>query len=164
VVAVRAERAPGRQPALRVQARLPDALRAHAAQEAEALSDGPLGLLGDFNVAPTDADVWDPAVFDGGTHVSVAERAALEALRTGVGRDGLTDLLPRASIDPDDARHPWTFWEMRMLGFQKRRGMRLDLALVNTALAARVTDAWVDRDARRGEAPSDHAPLVLDLD
>jgi exodeoxyribonuclease-3 len=130
----------------------------------EALSDGPLGLLGDFNVAPTDADVWDPAVFDGGTHVSVAERAALEALRSGVGRDGLTDLLPRASADPDDARHPWTFWEMRMLGFQKRRGMRLDLALVNPALAARVTDAWVDRDARRGEAPSDHAPLVLDLD
>ena len=141
-----------------------DAVRAHAAQEAQALSGGPLGLLGDFNVAPTDADVWDPAVFDGGTHVSVAERAALEALRTGVGRDGLTDLLPRASADPDDARHPWTFWEMRMLGFQKRRGMRLDLALVNPALGARVTDAWVDRDARRGEAPSDHAPLVLDLD
>ena len=113
---------------------------------------------------PTDADVWDPAVFNGGTHVSVAERAALEALRTGVGRDGLTDLLPRASADSGDARHPWTFWEMRMLGFQKRRGMRLDLALVNPALAARVTDAWVDRDARRGEAPSDHAPLVLDLE
>jgi exodeoxyribonuclease-3 len=108
--------------------------------------------------------VWDPAVFDGGTHVSVAERAALEALRTGVSGDGLTDLLPRASADPEDVRHPWTFWEMRMLGFQKRRGMRLDLALVNPALAARVTDAWVDRDARRGEAPSDHAPLVLDLD
>jgi exodeoxyribonuclease III len=141
-----------------------DAMRAHAAQEAQALSEGPLGLLGDFNVAPTDADVWDPAVFDGGTHVSVAERAALEALRTGVGRNGLTDLLPRASADPDDVRHPWTFWEMRMLGFQKRRGMRLDLALINPALAARVTDAWVDRDARRGEAPSDHAPLVLDLD
>ena len=141
-----------------------DAVRVHAAMEVEALSGGPLGLLGDFNVAPTDADVWDPAVFDGGTHVSVAERAALEALRTGVGQDGLTDLLPRASLDPDDARHPWTFWEMRMLGFQKRRGMRLDLALVNPALGSRVTDTWVDRDARRGEAPSDHAPLVLDLD
>jgi exodeoxyribonuclease-3 len=140
-----------------------DALREHAAQEVEALSDGPLGLLGDFNVAPTDADVWDPAAFDGGTHVSVAERAALERLRTGVGRDGLADLLPRASIAPDDARHPFTFWEMRMLGFQKGRGMRLDLALVNPALAARVRDVWVDRDARRGQGPSDHAPLVLDL-
>jgi exodeoxyribonuclease-3 len=140
-----------------------DAVRAHVDQEADALSDGPLGVLGDFNVAPTDADVWDPALLAGGTHVSDAERSALESLRTGVGRDGLTDLLPRASHAADDARHPWTFWEMRMLGFQKGRGMRLDLALVNPALAARVTDVWVDRDARRGEAPSDHAPLVLDL-
>lgn len=138
-----------------------DAVRTHAAQEAEALAGAPLGLLGDFNVAPTDADVWDPDLLAGGTHVSAPERAALERLRTGVG---LADLLPRASAAPDDARHPWTFWEMRMLGFQKGRGMRLDLALVNPALAARVTDAWVDRDARRGEAPSDHAPLVLDLD
>ena len=141
-----------------------DALRSHAAQEAKALSDGPLGLLGDYNVAPTDADVWDPAAFDGGTHVSVAEREALERLRTGVGSGGLTELLPRASLAADDTRHPFTFWEMRMLGFQKGRGMRLDLALVNAALAERVSDVWVDRDARRGEAPSDHAPLVLDLD
>ena len=141
-----------------------DALRAHAAQEAAALSGGPLGLLGDFNVAPTDADVWDIAAFDGGTHVSAAERAALEELRAGVGADGLTDLLPRASLAPDDERHPWTFWEMRMLGFQKGRGMRLDLALVNPSLAARVRDVWVDRDARRGQGPSDHAPVVLDLD
>jgi exodeoxyribonuclease-3 len=141
-----------------------EAVRAHADQEAAALSDQPLGLLGDLNVAPTDADVWDPAAFDGGTHVSVAERAALERLRTGVGREGLVDLLPRASHAPEDTRHPWTFWEMRMLGFQKGRGMRLDLALVNPALAARVHDVWVDRDARRGAAPSDHAPLVLDLD
>lgn len=140
-----------------------DAVRAHAAQEAEALAGAPLGLLGDFNVAPTDADVWDPALLAGGTHVSDAERAALEELRTGVGRDGLVDLLPRASHAAADVRHPWTFWEMRMLGFQKGRGMRLDLALVNPALAARVDDVWVDRDARRGQSPSDHAPLVLDL-
>jgi exodeoxyribonuclease-3 len=52
---------------------------------------------------------------------------------------------------------------MRMLGFQKGRGMRLDLALVNPALADRVTDVWVDRDARRGQGPSDHAPVVVDL-
>ena len=140
-----------------------DALRAHADQEAEALAGAPLGLLGDFNVAPTDADVWDITAFDGGTHVSADERAALEALRAGVGPDGLADLVPRASVQPADARHPFTFWEMRMLGFQKGRGMRLDLALVNPALAARVTDVWVDRDARRGEGASDHAPLVLDL-
>ncbi len=116
----------------------------------------PLGLLGDFNVAPHDADVWDPSVFTESTHVTPDERAAVTAL-------GLTDLPPRASADPDDARPPYTFWEMRMLGFQKGRGMRIDLALVNDALRARVTDVWVDRDARKGEGPSDHAPLVVDL-
>ena len=141
----------------------PVTLAVYPAQEAEALDGAPFGLLGDFNVAPTDADVWDPALLAGGTHVSAPERAALEDLRTGVGPDGLADLLPRASYAADDVRHPWTFWEMRMLGFQKGRGMRLDLALVNPALVARVTDVWVDRDARRGQGPSDHAPLVLDL-
>ena len=87
----------------------------------------------------------------------------LTRLRTGVGIDGLSDLLPRASHAADDVRHPFTFWEMRMLGFQKGRGMRIDLALVNDSLASRVTDVWVDRDARKGESPSDHAPLVVDL-
>ncbi|MCW2620978.1 MAG: exodeoxyribonuclease [Frankiales bacterium] len=138
-----------------------DALRAHAALEAQALSGAPLGLLGDFNVAPHDADVWDITAFDGGTHVSVAEREALQALRLGLG---LQDLVPRASHSADDTRHPFTFWEMRMLGYQKGRGMRLDLALVNPALRARVSDCWVDRDARKGAGPSDHAPLVVDLD
>lgn len=117
---------------------------------------GPLGLLGDFNVAPTDDDVWDPAVFVNSTHVTPAERAALTGL-------GLRDLRPRASADPADARPPYTFWEMRMLGFQKGRGMRIDLAMVTDDLAARAVDVWVDRDARRGDGPSDHAPLVVDL-
>lgn len=117
---------------------------------------GPFGLLGDFNVAPTDADVWDAALFTESTHVTTQERSAVDAL-------GLRDLPPRASADPADARPPYTFWEMRMLGFQKGRGMRIDLALVNDALESRVVDVWVDRDARRGEGPSDHAPLVVDL-
>ena len=116
----------------------------------------PLGLLGDFNVAPHDTDVWDPSVFTESTHVTPQERAAIAAL-------GLTDLPPRASADPDDGRPPYTFWEMRMLGFQKGRGMRIDLALVNDAVQERVVDVWVDRDARKGEGPSDHAPLVVDL-
>lgn len=134
------------------------ALRAQAERE---LVDGtPLGLLGDFNVAPRDEDVWDRAAFDGHTHVTAEERATVEALQ-GLG---LTDMLPRASARPDDVRPPYTFWEMRMLGYQKGRGMRIDLALANPALAGRVTDVWVDRDARKGQGPSDHAPLVLDLD
>jgi exodeoxyribonuclease-3 len=114
-----------------------DAIRAHATQEAEALSDAPLGLLGDFNVAPTDADVWDPAVFDGGTHVSVAERAALEALRTGVGRDGLTDLLPRASADPTTR------------GTRGRSG-RCACSASRSAAACASTWRWSTRRSRRG--------------
>jgi exodeoxyribonuclease-3 len=128
------------------------------------LAAGPLVVAGDFNVAPTDADVWDITAFDGYTHVTPEERTALAGIQQAAGPDaGLVDLLPRASADPDDRRPPYTFWEMRMLGFQKGRGMRIDLALASPALAARATDVWIDRDARKGEGPSDHAPLVLDL-
>lgn len=143
-----------------------DAVRAQCAAERAALGTAaPFGLFGDFNVAPRDEDVWDIAAFDGSTHVSPQERAALTAIRQASGPQAeLTDLMPRASIDPNDARPPYTFWEMRMLGFQKGRGMRIDLALVSDSIAQRVSSAWVDRDARRGEGPSDHAPLVIDLD
>jgi len=135
-----------------------------AAERTELGLDAPFGLLGDFNVAPTDADVWDITAFDGYTHVTPEERTALAGIQQAAGPDaGLVDLLPRASADPDDRRPPYTFWEMRMLGFQKGRGMRIDLALASPALAARATDVWIDRDARKGEGPSDHAPLVLDL-
>jgi exodeoxyribonuclease-3 len=120
----------------------------------------PYGLLGDFNVAPFDSDVWDIAAFDGLTHVTPEERAAVAALG---GPDGLVELMPRASADSSDIRPAYTFWEMRMLGFQKGRGMRIDLALVSESLADRASAVWVDRDARRGEGPSDHAPLILDL-
>ena len=143
-----------------------DAVRAQSAAERSALgTDAPFGLFGDFNVAPRDEDVWDSEAFVGSTHVSPPERAALAAIRQASGPQAeLTDLMPRASINPEDERPPYTFWEMRMLGFQKGRGMRIDLALVSDSIAARVNSAWVDRDARRGEGPSDHAPLVLDLD
>jgi exodeoxyribonuclease-3 len=141
-----------------------DAVRAQCAAERAALGAGaPYGLLGDFNVAPYDQDVWDIVAFDGSTHVSAPERAAVTAIQQADPGAPLLDLMPRASIDPADTRPPYTFWEMRMLGFQKGRGMRIDLALVNDALAQRVESTWVDRDARRGEGPSDHAPLVLDL-
>ena len=135
-----------------------------AAERAEFGIEAPFGLLGDFNVAPTDADVWDITAFDGFTHVTPQERTALAGIRQAAGPDAaLVDLLPRASADPADRRPPYTFWEMRMLGFQKGRGMRIDLALVSPSLAERTRDAWVDRDARKGDGPSDHAPLVLDL-
>ena len=142
------------------------AVGAQSAAERAALGpDAPFGLLGDFNVAPNDDDVWDIVAFQGSTHVSAPERAALAAIRQAGGAQApLVDLMPRASIDPEDVRPPYTFWEMRMLGFQKGRGMRIDLALVSDSMARAARSVWVDRDARRGEGPSDHAPLVLDLD
>ncbi|MEO6503479.1 MAG: exodeoxyribonuclease III [Jatrophihabitantaceae bacterium] len=141
-----------------------DAVRAQCAAERAALgADARYGLLGDFNVAPLDSDVWDIVAFDGSTHVSTPERAAVTSIQQASPDASLLDLMPRASIDPEDVRPPYTFWEMRMLGFQKGRGMRIDLALVSDSLAGQVSSAWVDRDARRGEGPSDHAPLVLDL-
>jgi exodeoxyribonuclease III len=143
-----------------------NAVRAQsAAERAELGTDAPFGLFGDFNVAPRDQDVWDIEAFNGSTHVSAQERAAVTAIRQASGPQAeLLDLMPRASINPEDERPPYTFWEMRMLGFQKGRGMRIDLALVSGSIAQRVSSAWVDRDARRGEGPSDHAPLVIDLD
>jgi exodeoxyribonuclease-3 len=122
------------------------------------------GLLGDFNVAPRDDDVWDITAFEGKTHVSRAERDAVHDLLGADPDDMLTDVTPRASADKADARPAYTFWEMRQLGFQKGRGMRIDLALLNGALRSRLTDVWVDRDTRKGQGPSDHAPLVIDLD
>ena len=127
-----------------------------AAVAADASGDRPFALMGDFNVAPTDADVWDPAVFVGSTHVTPAERAELQALRDG----GLSDVVPRIAKGP----HPYTYWDYRAGAFHKGMGMRIDLVYANAALAASVTDAWVDREARKGKGPSDHAPVVVDLD
>jgi exodeoxyribonuclease-3 len=115
-----------------------------------------LAVLGDFNIAPTDADVFDPAVFAELTHVTPAERAALAAVRDL----GLTDVVPRA-LKYDT---PYTYWDYRAGMFHKNEGMRIDLVLATAALANSVKDAYVDRDARKGKLPSDHAPVVVDLD
>lgn len=127
------------------------ALRTALAPEVAA---GPFVLTGDFNIAPTDADVWDPADFVGSTHVTSAERAELAALR----ELGLRDVLPRA-LKYDT---PYTYWDYRAGMFHKNKGMRIDLVYANAGVT--VTDAWVDRDARKGTGPSDHAPVVVDLD
>ena len=114
-----------------------------------------LAVMGDFNVAPTDADVWDPAVFAAATHVTPPERAALEALRA----TGLVDVMPR----PLKYEHPFTYWDYRAGNFHKNLGMRIDLVYATPAVADAVTDAYVDREARKGKGPSDHAPVVVDL-
>jgi exodeoxyribonuclease-3 len=113
-----------------------------------------LAVCGDFNVAPTDSDVWDPAVFVGSTHVTEPERTALAALRDL----GLTDIVPR----PLKGRNPFTYWDYRAGMFHQDMGMRIDLVYATPAVADGVTDAYIDREARKGKLPSDHAPIVVD--
>jgi exodeoxyribonuclease-3 len=115
-----------------------------------------LAVCGDFNVAPTDADVWDPAVFVGATHVTGPERAALTALL----ETGLTDVVPTPMKGP----FPFTYWDYRAGMFHQNKGMRIDLVYASEPVAGRVKSAYVDREARKGKGPSDHAPIVVDLD
>jgi exodeoxyribonuclease III len=116
-----------------------------------------LVLGGDLNVAPTDDDVWDAAAVHGGTHVSEAERAAFRALVDL----GLTDAY--RTRHAEKGRFSW--WDYRAGMFHKNLGMRIDHLLVSPAVAARVVDAEIDREARKGPpVPSDHAPLLIDLD
>jgi exodeoxyribonuclease III len=123
---------------------------------AEVSAERPFVLTGDFNVAPTDADVWDPTVFVGSTHVTDPERRVLADLR-GLG---LADVVPRAMKHDT----PYTYWDYRAGMFHKNLGMRIDLVYATEAVATRVRDAYVDRDARKGKGPSDHAPVVVDVD
>lgn len=117
------------------------------------------GLLvgGDYNVAPADLDVWDPAACHGGTHVSPPERAAFERLLAW----GLNDAY--RAHHPERDRYSW--WDYRAGLFHKNYGMRIDHLLVTRPVAARVVWSEIDREARKGKpTPSDHAPVVLDLD
>lgn len=116
--------------------------------------DRPLAVIGDFNVAPTDADVWDISLFADSTHVTPAEREALDHLRGA----GLADVQPRALKG-----EPYTFWDYRNGAFHRGWGMRIDLVYANAPFVGRVTDAWIDREARKGKGASDHAPVVVDL-
>jgi exodeoxyribonuclease-3 len=118
-------------------------------------TSAPLALLGDFNIAPTDDDVWDPALFVDSTHVTPAERDALGRLL----ELGFTDVQPRIVKG-----EPFTYWDYRAGNFHKGFGMRIDLVLLANELAPKMKDAYIDRDARKGKKPSDHAPIVVDLD
>jgi exodeoxyribonuclease-3 len=117
----------------------------------------PLLLGGDFNIAPTDADVWDPRACHGGTHVSAPEREAFARL----GRWGLVDAFRQHH--PEARRFTW--WDYRAGHFQKDHGMRIDHLLATRPLATRTVWAEIDREARKGKPiPSDHAPLLIDVD
>jgi exodeoxyribonuclease-3 len=128
----------------------------HATVVAEANEDRPFAVLGDFNIAPTDDDVWDISAYTDSTHVTEPERKALGVLRDA----GLTDVVPR----PLKYDHPFTYWDYRQLCFPKNRGMRIDLVYADARFSGAVTDAYVDREERKGKGPSDHAPVVVDLD
>lgn len=110
-------------------------------------------LCGDMNVAPADADVFDPAAYLGHTHVTAPERARIDAF-------GLVDVVrerwPQERV--------FSYWDYRAGMFHKDLGMRIDLVLASRPVAERVAAAWVDRQARKGTGPSDHAPVIVDLD
>ena len=117
----------------------------------------PLVLGGDMNVAPTDADVWDPRACHGGTHVSDREREAFARLAGWGLRDAYRQ------HHPEPGRYTW--WDYRAGNFHKNFGMRIDHLLVSPPLAGRVVWSEIDREARKGKPiPSDHAPLVIDID
>jgi exodeoxyribonuclease-3 len=129
-------------------------LRRHL--EATCDPSGKVVVCGDFNVAPDDRDVWDPRKANGGTHVTTEERAAIDALKAW----GLEDAF-RVQHEGDRL---FSWWDYRAGDFHKHKGMRIDLVLASRPLAEQVTFALIDRQARKGKLPSDHAPLLVDFD
>jgi exodeoxyribonuclease III len=113
-------------------------------------------VCGDMNIAPADADVFDPAAYVGHTHVTAPERAALASLEALGLHDVVRDRWPDERV--------FTYWDYRAGMFHQDFGMRIDLVLASTPVADRVRAAWVDRQARKGTGPSDHAPVIVDLD
>jgi exodeoxyribonuclease-3 len=128
-----------------------------AALRAAVSKPGSAVVAGDMNIAATDADVWNPALFTESTHVTPPERKALADL-IGVGlHDVVRDRWP-------DEPHLYSYWDYQKGRFHQDQGMRIDLVLAGDDPAGRVAAAWVDRQARKGKGPSDHAPVIVDLD
>ena len=113
-------------------------------------------VCGDVNIAPTDDDVFDPDAYAGQTHVTPPERAALATLEGAGLRDVVRERWPDERV--------FTYWDYRAGMFHQDCGMRIDLVLAGDDVAGRVKAAWVDRQARKGKGPSDHAPVIVDLD
>jgi exodeoxyribonuclease III len=122
------------------------------------VASGPRDVMvcGDMNIAPADIDVYDPAAYVGHTHVTLSERAALAQLQELGLHDVVRDRWPSDRV--------FTYWDYRAGMFHQDRGMRIDLILASGPVAARARAAWVDRQARKGTKPSDHAPVIVDLD
>jgi exodeoxyribonuclease III len=125
---------------------------------AEQVRSGPPDAVvcGDMNIAPADEDVFDPEAYVGQTHVTAPEREALAHLQSLGLRDVVRDRWPGKRI--------FTYWDYRAGMFHQDLGMRIDLVLATQTVSDRVRAAWVDRQARKGSGPSDHAPVIMDLD
>ncbi len=128
-------------------------LRQHLEATADSTTD--VVVCGDFNVAPDDRDVWDATACHGGTHVSEAERSALGSLMEW----GLVDVLRLRHQEPG----LFTWWDYRAGNFHRHLGMRIDLLLASAPLAHRLSWVLIDRNARKGKLPSDHAPVVAEF-
>ncbi|MBM3139389.1 MAG: exodeoxyribonuclease III [Chloroflexi bacterium] len=126
------------------------------ARRAAELAGSPLVVCGDFNIAPADIDVYDPAAFAGATHVSEPERERLRAILA----TGLVDGFRR--VAPDTVQHTW--WDYRAGHFHKGMGLRIDLVLASEGLAGRLRSCGIDRDFRKGPKPSDHAPVLAEFE
>ena len=126
------------------------------ARRVERLAGQPLVVAGDFNIAPGDLDVYAPAAFEGATHVTPDERGRLAAIEA----HGLVDAFRR--VHPDDVQYTW--WDYRGGNLHRGLGLRIDLALVSPDLAAGLGSCGIDRDFRKGPKPSDHAPLLLEIE
>lgn len=114
-----------------------------------------VALVGDWNVAPLDTDVWDPAVFAGHTHTSPAERDAFAAFAAAGYTEVTRDFLP--------AEHTYTYWDYKQLSFPRNTGMRIDFAYVSPTLRGQAVGVTIDRDERKGKGASDHVPVIVDL-
>ena len=133
-----------------------DGLRSQARSWLDANPQAQIALMGDWNIAPQDDDVYDMAAFAKDTHVTPPERAAFRAFLD----DGWTDVVRPHAPGPD----VFTYWDYYRQRFERNRGMRIDFVLGSPPFAQRVTGASIDRDERAGTGASDHAPVIVDLD
>jgi exodeoxyribonuclease-3 len=130
-----------------------DRLAAVTAETLENEPDVPLALMGDFNIAPLDSDVWDINFFAGSTHVTPEERQAFEAFE----QIGLQDVVRPLVQDG------YTYWDYQQLRFPRNEGMRIDFILGSESFAEKVKSASIERDERKGEGPSDHVPVIVEI-
>ncbi|WP_159801862.1 exodeoxyribonuclease III [Arthrobacter zhaoguopingii] len=135
-----------------------DVLRQHAKEWVTANPEAQIALMGDWNIAPQDEDVWDIDFFVNGghTHVSPPERSAFKGFLDAGFADVARPFTPGPGV--------YTYWDYTQLRFPKKEGMRIDFVLGSPALAARVANASIDREERKGKGASDHAPVIVELD